>query len=745
MKVETVQIKNFRSISFCEIECCGGFNVLIGKNNSGKSNVLSAINAFFSVVSVGDMVCLDPPVFRDFDFHNKDSSVPAEVILTFCIDGAERAELLDGIIQDSPQLATAVGNLDQSLRLKVHVSFTLSPDVYACVNRIVLAEPIVSEPQNKGVEHTIIDVDQDAASTLYRQSLDHRQDEARIETLEAFSVSMDESDWARARRDMSESEPTSRRTRYLMHRVSASADIQRLVENMLRESATYEGFQAALQTAIDEHKRRAVQSDRHQLAQGYVTTFSGNGSAIPAHVLALLAKLAAIQVLNVTDVRRSIGRDEAQRILDLKTRRGGQEPLQRIQDVVSDLLGVKIDAFSGEQSAPTGRPMAELDIDDFVVEVNGSGIKEALRLLLDIEFQQPDLLLVEEPEIHLHPALETAIMKHLKKVSLDRQMFITTHSTNLLDTPDMDNIYLVSKTSATSVEHLGRAEAEERIPEELGIRLSSLFIHDCLIFVESENDEKIIRTLASTLNVSLDHANVGFIKMGGARTLSVFASSATLSLLAKRQVKMIFVIDRDERDEGEVSDIQKRVAESGLGWVLSKREIENYLISPRALAEHIEVKMANNEDPDQSRPSSEQISVVLSEVADELKELTVFKRAAKNVLKPLYPERGRYSENLDGNTAAEKMLAQIVEWENKTQDRKNMIHSEAKKQAEELEIDWQDRKFEIVPGDLLIDKVYERYGVRFHKNKGDGVELAGLLRVDEIDAELKELITKIHA
>lgn len=113
------------------------------------------------------------------------------------------------------------------------------------------------------------------------------------------------------------------------------------------------------------------------------------------------------------------------------------------------------------------------------MEVNGSGIREALRLVLDTEFSDPDLLLVEEPEIHLHPALEMNTMRYLKRVSAVRQVFVTTHSTNFMDTVEPQNVYLVSKDRATTTTKLGFQDAEERIPEELGLRLSSLFM--CMI------------------------------------------------------------------------------------------------------------------------------------------------------------------------------------------------------------------------------------------------------------------------
>ena len=71
MNVVQVDVSNFRSISYSKLEECGGFNVLIGKNNSGKSNLLFAINAFFSAVNDGSAVCLDPPITKEVDYHNR--------------------------------------------------------------------------------------------------------------------------------------------------------------------------------------------------------------------------------------------------------------------------------------------------------------------------------------------------------------------------------------------------------------------------------------------------------------------------------------------------------------------------------------------------------------------------------------------------------------------------------------------------------------------------------------------------
>ena len=473
MKVEAIEIRNFRSVASCKLGSCGGLNVLIGKNNSGKSNILSAIDAFFKVVSNGEIVSLDSPINKEVDFYKKNLETPAEITFTFSLSEEERSELMDSIIEDSPRMTNAVENLESSLWLSVRISFNLVPNRYSCVNRISLVLLNEDGRPDPSSEKIILDINQEAALEFHKKYRQYQHDESVIKALLQFLRLVNRDAWDRIRRGLSENISISRLYRTMSPsmspRVLEDPDVQSIVESVLRNSETYEEFRSTLQAEIDSLTRYTGNSDRHELEQESVETFSGREDAIPKHVLRILQKLSEVKVLNVTDNRRSIGRDEAQKLLNLKTRRGGQDPLKRIQEIVLSLLGVQVDAFSGEETTRRGDISAELDVDDFVVEVNGSGIKEALRLLLDIEFEGPDLLLVEEPEIHLHPALETNMMHYLKEVSQNCQVFITTHSTNFLDAATMENIYLVSKTESTIAQRLNQDEVEEQIPIELGI------------------------------------------------------------------------------------------------------------------------------------------------------------------------------------------------------------------------------------------------------------------------------------
>ena len=186
MKIEAIEIRNFRSVSFCKLEACGGFNVLIGKNNSGKSNILSAIDVFFKVINNGDIVSLNSPINKEVDFYKNNSRSPAEITFTFSLIEEERSELMAGIIEDSPQMANAVENLEPGLWLSIRIGFNLVPDIYACINRISLVSSNEDDKQDSGSEKIILDVNREAALKFYEKYRQYQHYEEVVNVLQKF-------------------------------------------------------------------------------------------------------------------------------------------------------------------------------------------------------------------------------------------------------------------------------------------------------------------------------------------------------------------------------------------------------------------------------------------------------------------------------------------------------------------------------------------------------------------------------
>ena len=138
MKLESVGIQRFRSIEKGELPNCGGFNVLIGRNNSGKSNILAAIDAFFTCTRDGNLATLDPPVGREIDYFGKRTELPIDITLTFSLSSAGRDSLIGDIVAEAPQMKNAADGIDSPLTLSATLSVLPPPDPIAFISTLSL-------------------------------------------------------------------------------------------------------------------------------------------------------------------------------------------------------------------------------------------------------------------------------------------------------------------------------------------------------------------------------------------------------------------------------------------------------------------------------------------------------------------------------------------------------------------------------------------------------------------------------
>jgi putative ATP-dependent endonuclease of the OLD family len=65
-----------------------------------------------------------------------------------------------------------------------------------------------------------------------------------------------------------------------------------------------------------------------------------------------------------------------------------------------------------------------------------------------------------------------------------------------------------------------------------------------------------------------------------------------------------------------------------------------------------------------------------------------------------------------------------------------------RQESESLDSKWQAEKLSIVPGDILLDRVCQDFGVRFKKDLDAG-RLAALMNEGEVDTELSRIIREI--
>jgi putative ATP-dependent endonuclease of the OLD family len=727
MRLTAVHTKNFRSITDANLEGCGDLNVLIGKNNSGKSNLLSAIESFFSFFANGSVIATPRTPLRnatDWYGQNVNNTVSIKAMLDLNED--ESALVRQAISDEVPQMKNALDEIyatSSRKKLECELTFLNAPTPVAYVKNISFGAP------DEEHLHLIIGLGIEAANEIASRENEILNLSTQKRALASAASQMDYSDWRIVK---------EQGARYILRRTDPSLASDPEINRIVTSSSSLEEFRERVRLFNVEIQNRITELTS-ATNKSRVDTFSGQSDRIPGYVTTIIALISKLKVHHLSERRSIIGEPEARRILNLKMSRGQGNALKDIQDTVSTLLGVKIDAFSSEQQVRSAEISAELDVDDFLVQVNGSGIREALRVVLDYEFERPDVLLVEEPEVHLHPALETAMMQYLRKVSLTCQVFLTTHSTNFLDIADLKNVYLITKDESTHVQLLDAEEAEEAIPQELGIRLSSLFLYDRLVFVEGPSDEQTLLVFAATLGIILSQAGVGFITTGGARNYSYYSSANTLGFLAKRRVKLYFVIDRDERDLPEIEKLERQLGNLGELRVLNRRELENYLIVPDALMTYI-----NNRAGKSLVDSPEQIEVLVQEACAELFDTTLERRVLRMACAPVIPDRQAVIDRQSETAFISALEAELDKAEQRlAKARANISEwlTTARDQFKDADL---QEQLKIIPGDEILDFVFQKFGMRFHKRK-DGPRLAALIRPEAIDGEIKNLLNAIAA
>ncbi|WP_406412015.1 AAA family ATPase [Streptomyces halstedii] len=128
-----------------------------------------------------------------------------------------------------------------------------------------------------------------------------------------------------------------------------------------------------------------------------------------------------------------------------------------------------------------------------------SGEHEALGLMYMVRrlAAQGGVLLIDEPELHLHPSLQTTILEMIETGSESSQLWLSTHSPNLINSAPVDSLISIApggdgRNQATSIrDKTSRLE----LLNDLGVTPSAWLQHDQIIVVEGTTDKRYLELL----------------------------------------------------------------------------------------------------------------------------------------------------------------------------------------------------------------------------------------------------------
>lgn len=212
------------------------------------------------------------------------------------------------------------------------------------------------------------------------------------------------------------------------------------------------------------------------------------------------------------------------------------------------------------------------------------------------------ILVIEEPEAHLHPAMQYKFLKFLHQNVKDkaRQVFITSHSTNITAAVGLDEIIClhVKSDGALNVGYPGKVfsdtdagkASKDYVERFLDATRSDMLFAKSIILVEGIAEQLLVPTLSNVVNRSLEDSHATIINIGGryfAHFLQLF-DSQNPNTIYKR---VACITDQDPSRKKSDEDSYKRCYPFELNQEPSQYQYQIYGESQRsAYASHPNIR-----------------------------------------------------------------------------------------------------------------------------------------------------------
>ena len=209
------------------------------------------------------------------------------------------------------------------------------------------------------------------------------------------------------------------------------------------------------------------------------------------------------------------------------------------------------------------------------IGMTGEGSQAMLRLIDQLD-RGPQIMTIEEPETHLHPAS----VKHIgqlfaAKVNEGKQLFICTHSPFLVEQSSLENFFIVKKEQdGTQVSPIGGITGLKSLLLDIGMRPSDILFSNVILLIEGLSDEVFFDHLSNKVDVPLAGRNVKVVRANGyprgRRKIEFWAEVGRDSGLP-----LYLILDKDAHDEAEQA-IEKKLITRERCLILERGNLEDY-------------------------------------------------------------------------------------------------------------------------------------------------------------------------
>lgn len=225
--------------------------------------------------------------------------------------------------------------------------------------------------------------------------------------------------------------------------------------------------------------------------------------------------------------------------------------------------------------------------------VEGSGFLQWLSVYALATDPEVKVLLLDEPDAHLHPSLQQRMVAQLDSLAdkMGKQVLIATHSTEILRQSQPERILEIS--TANPPRYLAGEHQKMGLLVGLGTdytpRIDAVKRNKRVLFVEGNIDMKILQQLCINLGISWPERWVEWVSKAGHK------ERKHIFLALKEEITDLVAVSLRDRDDEPLGTVGERLEDKGLAGcpvdlhckLWRRRNIESYLVWPPAIAETI--------------------------------------------------------------------------------------------------------------------------------------------------------------
>jgi len=403
--------------------------------------------------------------------------------------------------------------------------------------------------------------------------------------------------------------------------------------------------------------------------------------------------------------------------------------LQNIKELFADFFEpkqfVEVEISGSQVNYWVNTPWGKHDIDSL-----SSGEKEVLMIFANLHKLnlKNSIVLYDEPELHLNAALERKVINQLRKIGLNNQFFVTTHSAEIVDSVPYEELFKINfYKGGNQIRRISEDREKIEIFKSLGANVNLQLISEKVVFVEGDSDKEVLETLFPEYR-----KRISFIQTQGVSSLmGINQKVADLLEQASKYSSFYLIRDRDFLTDQQIEELRRQYNNRIYVW--KRFHIENYFLDSNLIFSVLK-DLRNLTFKDEQSIEKE-----LLKIANELKEQLI----ADWINYELTREIGRLDFKVGGDgILEEKMVARINEKLRKlnTQLSDKEVKKRFFEKRKEIENRWRIGEWKILcPGRNILKRFTSRLnGINYLNFRN--LLITKMKKFSKIPEDFKEVI-----